>query len=722
MFHTRASDPQPQRFNLNGNQIANWTFTGSSGTTSPVAPSQGTSITFTAPPPPVPAQQVDTITGCKVDEHGTDCNSAQIIVEVLGVSIPPSNWDLEPPTNPDELLGGEKVKYNAITTQGGRDVAFTVTWTKTAETSGGDFVTVDADGTVTVQPQDAFQGNDFTVDIQATNPIDPTVAKSGIFPIHIPTATVKLTTTPFPGLNEPPFEAKENRAFRFVATVTGPQKADNRLVTWSQKVLTFAGNPGVFTFPLPDGDTTDYLIPSSFPPTQAVTVTISACVGGTVDAFGDPVHAICDTFPLSLVPPVHATSPPQTINSGESTPVTITGTGFGAATVLSFSDPTVTFTLASISGPNVNGVTTVTGTMTAAPVPAPIPFRFKIIPVTITSSLPPPSTPVNQNVLVRPVTTTPAVTPVNPTLTVSQSQQFTPSLGCLTSGGNTCTVPQTSTCSLFSGVGTMSTSCLYTAPAALATQTQVQGRACFTFGNICTGFSINVVPPPPPNPASNSSLNSYFDASGLYHIFYEAANQHLYEIYGNGNVPTGYIDLTLAAGAPPAASGSALAFFFDSGNSPHWAYIGTTGRINLIAQVGTAYNFYDLTTWAGNSPAAAPGSPLIASFQATNYAQMWSYIGVNQHIYQLYGNSISAPAYTDITASAASAPVAASGSALAFFMDSGNSPHWAYIGTTGRINLIAQVGTAYSFCDLTTWAGNSPAAAPGSPLIASFQA
>jgi hypothetical protein len=40
----------------------------------------------------------------------------------------------------------------------------------------------------------------------------------------------------------------------------------------------------------------------------------------------------------------------------------------------------------------------------------------------------------------------------------------------------------------------MSASCLYTAPASLAAQTQVQGKACFTFGNGCTGFSINLVP------------------------------------------------------------------------------------------------------------------------------------------------------------------------------------------------------------------------------------
>ncbi|HKR97592.1 MAG TPA: hypothetical protein VJW55_19605, partial [Candidatus Angelobacter sp.] len=150
-------------------------------------------------------------------------------------------------------------------------------------------------------------------------------------------------------------------------------------------------------------------------------------------------------------------------------------------------------------------------------------------------------------------------------------------------------------------------------------------------------------------------------------------------------------------------------------------YISANGRINLIAQVGSAYNFYDLTSWAGNSPAAVSGSPLISSFQATNYTQMWSYIGTNQHVYQLYGSTISTPSFTDITAAAANAPVAATGSALTFFLDSSNLSHWAYISANGRINLIAQVGTTYNFYDLTTWAGNSPLAASANPLAASFQ-
>jgi hypothetical protein len=486
-------------FRLNGNQNANWTFTGSGGTTVPGTPAQGIFIDFQAPST-VPVQQMDTLTGCKVDiSHGTDCNSAQIIVEVLGVTIPPGNpTDIPVDGNPTELLGGQTFQYKATVTQGAQIVNLPVMWSK-VDNSGLNLINIDdpsgLSGSMTVQPQSVFQGGAFFVDITATvvdqhgNPIDPTVAVSAPFSIHIPTANVTMTTTPTPGQT---FEATLNRVFNFAANVDGPQNANNRTVSWSQNInFNPFGKPGTINvdpsnpnFP----NVMTYVITNP-PPTGVVTTTISACAGGSVDVSGNPVNAICAAYNLKLSAPVIPTSPLQRINSGESTPVTITGTGFGAAPVLSFSDPTVSFTLGSISGPDASGVTTVTGTMTAVPIPV-----SKAIPLTITSSLPPPSTPANQNVVVRGVTTTPAVTPVDPTLLVSQSEQFTPSLGCQTFGGKTCTVPQTSTCSLISGPGTMSAGCLYTAPASLATQTQVQAQACFTFGNVCTPFSINLVP------------------------------------------------------------------------------------------------------------------------------------------------------------------------------------------------------------------------------------
>ena len=485
-FHARAGTSQ--KFALNGALNAIWTLTGVAGTTTPAAPFQGTSIIFNSPST-VPVQEVDTLTGCKVDiSHGEDCNSAQIFVEVLHVSIDPADESTNPPTNPDELLGGKTVTYNATVTQGGLTVeGLPVTWTKTAETSGGSFVEVSPEGVVTVQPQTQFQGADFFADIQATTPIDPKVAVSGTFAIHIPTATVQLT----PPLGVPPFEAIVNKSFDFSAVVKGPTRPYNQIVTWSQSFIPTLNTlfpPGTLLPATPAAPNLQrYFISSAI--RERISTTILACVGGSPDQSGALQNGICDSYLLQLAPPVFPTTPAPRFNSGESTPITISGTGFGSAPILGFNNPNLTFTPGSITGPDANGITTIQGTILFAPVPA-----DTTVPLTITSSLPPPSTPATQNAVVRGVSTTPAITPVNPTLIVSQSQQFTPSLACQTAGGQTCTVPQTFTCSLFLGPGTMSASCLYTAPASLASQTQVQARACFTFGNICSPISINLTP------------------------------------------------------------------------------------------------------------------------------------------------------------------------------------------------------------------------------------
>src|SRR6266853_192558 len=172
-------------------------------------PSQGTSITCTAPST-VPVQQVDTLTGCKVDiSHGIDCNSAQIIVEVLSVRIPPGNPnDIPRPANSTELLGGDMVQYKATVTQGANIVNLPVKWIA-SDPSGLNLIDIiPSTGFVTVQPQSVFQNGVFIVNITATvvdqngNPIDPAVAVSAPFPIRITPATVTMTTVPSPGLND----------------------------------------------------------------------------------------------------------------------------------------------------------------------------------------------------------------------------------------------------------------------------------------------------------------------------------------------------------------------------------------------------------------------------------------------------------------------------------------------------------------------------------------
>src|SRR6185437_7006277 len=107
----------------------------------------------------------------------------------------------------------------------------------------------------------------------------------------------------------------------------------------------------------------------------------------------------------------------------------------------------------SITGPDSTGRTTVNGSVTVAPLAV-----TELTTLTVTSSLPPPSKPASTTFRVNAVRLTPAIAPASATLLVTQSQQFTGSLGCATVAGQTCTVAQTFTCSVTPAVGVMNAS------------------------------------------------------------------------------------------------------------------------------------------------------------------------------------------------------------------------------------------------------------------------
>ena len=693
---------------------------------------------------------MDTLTGCKVDiSHSTDCNSAQIFVEVLGVSIDPAN--------PNELLGGETFPYAWTVTQGAQVINSPVKWAVTSDTSGGLDLTKFIDpltGIVMVPPQSAFQGKDFFVDIQATSTIDPAVAFSAPFAIHIPTVSVQMTTAPSEGIT---FEAiPGTTVFNFAANVVGPDNPQNRVISsWASNFIpTFSDfvEPGMINFPDPSNlNAIEYVIIHA--PRNTVSTTLVACVGGSIDlSTGGLRDGICARSRLNLAPPVIPLTPSPTINSGESTLVTIKGTGFGAAPVVTFTDPTVSFTPGPISGPDANGVTTVTGTITAAPVPPPIPFHLVTIPVTITSSLPPPSTPVNQNVSVWPVNVTPAVTPVNPTLLVSQSQQFTATLTCLTRGGQPCTVPQTSTCSLFTGVGTMSASCLYTAPASLAAQTQVQGKACFTFGNICTGFSFNLVPVTvkplvtvlsgetpftyfltsgghvytvwcttsgcawddpsgdanAPAADSGSALNVVSTANGLI-AYYLTSNGHVIALNTSHGFSDTWQDMTAAGGNFAAAAGSPLVTVV-SGQTPFTYFLTGNGHV-ITNWCTTSGCTWDDPSGGANAPAAASGSPL--NVVATANGVIAYFLTLNGHVIALNTSNGFSDTWQDVTAAGGNF-AAAAGSPLVTVV-SGQTPFTYFLTGNGHVitNWCTTSGCTW---DDPSGGANAPAAAAGSPL------
>lgn len=169
-------------------------------------------------------------------------------------------------------------------------------------------------------------------------------------------------------------------------------------------------------------------------------------------------------------------------------------------------------------------------------------------------------------------------------------------------------------------------------------------------------------------------------------------------------------DLTAAAGAPPAATGSALdGYQTTSPNQQHVNYIGTDGHIHELWYANT-WTHNDLTKATG-APLAAPGSPLDG--YASPNQQHVNYIGIDGHIHELwYGTQW---AHNDLTAAAGGAPPAVLDSTLdGYVTASPNQQHVNYIGTDGHVHEL-WYGTQWSHNDLTVAAG-APLAALDSTL------
>jgi len=463
-------------------RTVDWTFEGV-GTTVPSTPFRGTTIVYHAPAN-VAGDQLDVLHACDLNRatHGAICAPVRIRTLALDVSI----------SGPVELFPSQQHDYLASVFAGppAIPVSQAVTWSIVSDPSG--LATLDAQSGHFTAPPLAQVVFPLDITIKATSNLD--TSRSATLLVHIPVTTIKvndpITSTPF--VITPTgtvFLATPNATLDFSATVNGPILSEDRVPRW--KPIKF--NPVFNT----QGDGTIdqngvYTFPNNPVILKLERIAVIACVGGQPDAsFTIFTDEICDTYILQAAPATTISSPPIIVNSGETTIIAITGTGFNASPTVTFGDPNITAVVNSTSTPDpTTGSTTISATVTAPPVPS-----TDNTTLNVTSTLPPPAVPATQAFRARAVNLTPAVTPGAATVLISGSQQFIGTLACQTFGGQTCFVPQTFTCSISPTVGTMNAStCLYTAPASVATASTVTGQACSTFGGRCAAFSINLVP------------------------------------------------------------------------------------------------------------------------------------------------------------------------------------------------------------------------------------
>src|SRR6185437_16172768 len=158
--------------------------------------------------------------------------------------------------------------------------------------------------------------------------------------------------------------------------------------------------------------------------------------------------------------------------------------------------------------------------------------------------------------------------------------------------------------------------------------------------------------------APGSALTSFFNPAGnLQQVFYEGANQHVYQMYFDPNSGWHAQDVTAAAGAPTAASGSALTSFFNpAGNVQQIFYEGANQHVyQMYFDPSSGWHAQDVTAAAG-APIAGSGSALTSFFNPTGNLQQVFYEGTNQHVYQMWFDPTSGWHAQDVTAAAGAPP------------------------------------------------------------------
>jgi hypothetical protein len=168
-----------------------------------------------------------------------------------------------------------------------------------------------------------------------------------------------------------------------------------------------------------------------------------------------------------------------------------------------------------------------------------------------------------------------------------------------------------------------------------------------------------------------SNITSFIDNSNnssIMHVFYLGTNLNVYELYYTGSWHSD--DPTSLAGAPVAGTVSGqlsplTSFINTSGigdTSMHVMYLGTNEHVYALHYLGgTSWGYFDATASAG-APAAASGSAL-TSFQDLAGGVRTYFLGANSHVYELYWQTEGHASETDLTVASGGA-LAASGSAL----------------------------------------------------------
>jgi Peptidase A4 family len=220
-----------------------------------------------------------------------------------------------------------------------------------------------------------------------------------------------------------------------------------------------------------------------------------------------------------------------------------------------------------------------------------------------------------------------------------------------------------------------------------------------------------------PNPAAGKRLDGYATPfNNQEHVNMIGADGHVYELYFAGS---GWIfnDLTALTGAPLAGAASSLDGYATTFNrQQHINYIGADNHVHEL-WYDSAWHHNDLTAAAG-APNAAPGTALSGYESAFNNQQHVNYIGIDNHIHELWYDS--AWHHNDLTG-VAHAPNAATVAALDGYVTTfNNQQHVNYLAGNNHV-MELWFDSTWHVNDLTAAAGAANFPAAGGASIDGYQ-
>jgi hypothetical protein len=207
-----------------------------------------------------------------------------------------------------------------------------------------------------------------------------------------------------------------------------------------------------------------------------------------------------------------------------------------------------------------------------------------------------------------------------------------------------------------------------------------------------------------------STLDGYQTSfNNQQHVNFIGADNHVHELYFDNTWH--HNDLTSLAGAPAVASGSALDGYETSfNNQQHVNFIGVDNHVHELYFDNT-WHHNDLTSLAG-APAVAPGSALDGYETSFNNQQHVNFIGADNHVHELYFDNTW---HHNDLAALSQAPAAKPSSPLDGYQTSyNNQQHVNFIGADNHVHEL-YFDSQWHHNDLTALSG-APAAAGGSTL------